>query len=348
MNKKIIYGLIAVLVAALALFVGLFVGITKENKDSNNNYVAPSVIDKTDVLIDPYLGTVDYDNLEGETYYLKANNLTTENSKYFYNNNPEFYETVQISERQTESLLSSTYAGDVSETFFITVEELGSSKTESSLVYIKFSTYLGKYDINGELLGTEPAAVVFGYERTPENVFILRYSFCTYSDRGDVTSYLKLGDMFNGSELGFAVTMRIPYLLTSNYENTLKLFDINGLEINGITYKLLNNATDQLYIESNPLSVITSLTKYVYGSELSLKDNTTVLKDFLLSKYIKVVGQEDSNIVSSLTFNKGILMFDNFKYFETLTAGVVTFLPITSLFNNSDSIYNVQLDSVNV
>ena len=213
MNKKFLYGIIAALFAALALFVGLFVGIKNQNNNSNkSDYVAPEVIDKRYELVDPDLGIVDYDQLEGETYLLKSNNLKTQNAQYFYNNNKLKRFDVTYNQDEIDSLLSMTYAGDVSETFFVTVEELGHKNTKSSLVYIKFSTYLGKFDSEGNLTGIEPAAVVFGYEHTPSNEYTLKYAFCTYSDRGVVTSYF---DYYHTalkpseSTLGYTVSMRL-------------------------------------------------------------------------------------------------------------------------------------------
>lgn len=345
MSKKFLYGLIAALLVPLALFIGLYMGV-KDKNEVKEDYKAPAVIDRTDTVVDPDLGLVEDGTLEGEIYYLKPNNLISENAEYYVNNNGD----ISKGKEYYNSLFSSTYLGDVSEESFITVEKFTDDISDSQLVYIKFSTYLGEYNSSGKLTKTEPAAVVFGYELTPENELILRYSLATYGDRGPVTSYQQMMTNKDGAVIGNNISVRTPYLLTANYEDVVKLFKNEGLLVGDTTYKLLNNGTEQISIKSDVLTTISALLTYVLNNNQNAKMNTQYYDNYNLKDYFVIEGQtEDSNILSVVGYAKGIVDItgENLNYFDTYKMSSWVIYPsVYSWFNNANAIYNIPLVNV--
>lgn len=354
MNKKVInYVIIGLLAVLLALFLGIFLGNRNANNNTNNGtYTPPPIEDnRGDGVQDPDLGTVEDDeNYVGEKYYLTANNSSSDNFNYFLNSSSLDPDN-DFSAAQLLGMFNATYTADLSASTFITVGRLEGSETHSNLVYTKFSTYLGKYN-GSDLVSSVPAMVMFGFEQTVDNQYHLRYAFCTYGDRGEIYSEILI---IEGTRdpMSFSFKFRVPYLLTSNYEEVLQLFSLNGLTKDGYSYKLLNNENDQYYIESNALSIVASLTKYIVNQNLSMEDNKTYLYNVDLSKYIKLNNVEYDYVLSSYAYIKDTLSLNktnpmDVDYFEdnkTLMPGT-TIYSLHHWFNNKNSIYNVPLVDV--
>ena len=352
MSKKnfnyIIVGLLAVL---LALFVGIFLGNRNNSTNNNNSYTPPTVEDNRDdgSIYNPDLGTVeDNENYTGEKYFLMPNNSSYGNYDYFVNTNGIDLNNIDM--QFLAEMFKATYTSDLSASNFITVGRLDGDQSHSSLVYIKFSTYLGKFNGN-DLVSTTPALITFGYEQTVTNEYHLRYAFCTYGDRGEVYSayapmYSFDGDVFSN------IKLRVPYLLSSDYNEVVHLFTLSGLTKDGYTYKLLNEESDQYYIESDALTIISRLTENIIYKHLS-SANSIIMDDIDLSNYIKVNGVDYDYVLAYYSYNKNPVSLTNFYsksgkllsgYFTVGDdSSVMGWNPIYKWLNNDEAIYSIPL-----
>ncbi len=351
MEKKTFnYILIAILAVALALFVGLFLGNNKNSDEVSSTYTPPSIEDsRGDSVYDPNLGTVeDNDNyINAENYYLKANNSATENLDYFINYNSLNANSETVYDPYLIGMFNSTYASDLSSSSFITVERLLGNSEHSSLVYIKFSTFLGKYD-SENLLSVTPALVLFGFEQTVNNEFNLKYAFCTYGDRGEV--YSDVIFLTASNDIGNSFKIRVPYLLSSNYEEVTQLFTINGLSKDGYTYKLLNNESDQYYIASNVITIVSNLTKNLIGHHISIEPGKGVINNIDLTDYFVLKDIDCDNILADYLFINSFVLRESttFDYFNDNSDLGITYYSLHHWFNNEDSIYNIPLINIEV
>ena len=357
MDKKIVnYIIIGLLAVLLALFVGIYLGNIESSTNTNNGngYTPPAIEDnRGDGVQNPNLGTVEDDeNYIGEKYYLNANNSSYKNFDYFINSY-DFSDMNYMAEYLI-GMFNATYTSDLSSSSFITVGRLEGNQEHSSLVYIKFSTYLGQYN-GSELVSTTPALVTFGFEQTINNEYILRYAFCTYGDRGEVYSNVLYLETSSGT-INNSIKLRVPYMLTADYSEVAQLFSLSGLTKDGYTYKLLNNESEQYYIESNTLSIVSNLTKYVVGQNLSLENNKTYIYDIDLTNYIKVSSVDYDYVLTTYSYIKNSLVlseedpfdFDYFNDNEDFNFGLATVYSIHSWFNNDEAIYNVPLVNIEV
>lgn len=355
MNKKVVnYIIIGLLAVLLALFIGIFVGNRNANTNTNNGgYTPPTIEDNRDdgSIYNPDLGTVeDNENYtDNKIYYLKPNNISSENLEYFINYNGLSANSDTVYMPYLIGMFNATYAADLSSSSFITIERLLGDAERSNLIYIKFSTFLGKYD-GDDLLSVQPALVMFGFEQTISNEYFLRYAFCSYGDRGEVFSeFAFLNSPRN--EITETLKMRVPYLLTSNYEEVVKLFSLSGLTKDGFTYKLLNNENDQYYIQSNVLSVISSLTKNLISRHISVELGTGVINNIDLSDYFYVNNVDYDCVLSDYSYINSLFLFDNenvYHYFEDYSYTGFTYYSLYYWFNNNNSIYNIPLVDIAV
>lgn len=351
MEKKTFnYILIAILAVALALFIGLWVGNNKKEDDNRVSYTPPTIVDnREDGIKDPSTGSIaDATDYDGEVYNFSPNGTTYNNYEYFVNNNQNLDNDSMF--LLAQKLFDSTYASDLISSSFITVGKYDGTQTSSSLVYIKFSTYLGKYNGN-DLVSVTPALVMFGFEQTVDNQYYLRYAFCTYGDRGEVYSGVKFFKAPGGDSFIPSLKFRVPYLLTSNYEEVISLFSLNGLVKEGVTYKLLNNDGNQYYIESNVLNCIASLTKFIVSDGLSSSFDTHYLYGINLTDYFVVVGQDFDYCFSDYGYIKYSSILNEtgiYEYYTDVSHNLFTFYSLYSWFNNENSIYNVPLVNVSV
>lgn len=354
MNKKTVsYILIALLAVLLALFVGLFLGNKNSTPNTNNNggYIPPAIEDnRGDSVYNPDLGTVEDDEnyTDTEVYYIKSNNISSENLEYFINYNGLSADSDTVYMPYLIGMFNATYATDLSSSSFITVERLLGDAEHSNLVYIKFSTYLGKYDGNN-LVSTVPALVMFGFEQTINNDYFLRYAFCTYGDRGEVYSdFAFLNSPRN--EITATLKMRVPYLLTSNYEEVTQLLTMSGLLKDGYTYKLLNSQSEQYYIKSNVLSVVSNLTKNLISRHISIEPGKGIINNIDLTNYFEVNSVDYDYILSDYSYVNSSFLFDSnvFDYYKDYTHTGFTYYSLYYWFNNNNSIYNIPLVNVEV
>lgn len=368
-SKNIFYlVLIAVLVCALSFFVGYYIN-TQNSNQTNNNNDETIIIDGSGQTFFPDKGDgtggfVDNDDIVGETYVLAANNSTIDNLEYIRENGESsgsmagFVFSVSPSMLHLLNAFTTTNIGADS---FLTIERFGNDLGFSKLVYMKFSTYLASYTSEGELIKIEPCAVVYGFEETSDYDYILRYAFCTYGDRGQVEdSFYDQYPLLGNDSSNYLYASRVPYLLTSDYSNVNKLFNKEGLLLEGTTYKLLNNSEDQIYIETDTLSTISALLKTVLNQYMSASSNYEHKTNLELSRYFEIDSDvQIDNIISSMTFRKDILdrekiaghsgtgkkfalqyfdisekPFDNYSYKG---------LPCFEWFNNEASVYKLPL-----
>lgn len=358
MDKKIVnYIIIGLLAVLLALFVGIYLGNRDMSTNTNNDNGYSSEINdnRNDGVIDnPILGTVeDNESLTGEKYFLMPNNVSYGNYDYFCNNNGDSLRGNIV----YSSLFDATYTSDLSTSNFITIGRFDGYQNYSSLVYIKFSTYLGQYN-GSELVSTTPALVTFGYEQTNTNEFILRYAFCTYGDRGEVNSFLAYALKYEEEYLGFDLKLRVPYLLSSNYSEIVHLFSLDGLTKDGYTYKLLNNESDQYYIESDVLTFVSSLVKNIVYKYISYS-NQPHMDDIDLTNYIKINGKEVDHLITYYTYDKNPISLSLFlndsgtkllqTYFDNVnTDPIMSFCSFLGWFNNDKAIYNIPLVNIEI
>ena len=158
---------------------------------------------------------------------------------------------------------------------------------------------------------------------------------------------------------------RVPYLLTSDYSNVNKLFNKEGLLLEGTTYKLLNNSEDQIYIETDTLSTISALLKTVLNQYMSASSNYEHKTNLELSRYFEIDSDvQIDNIISSMTFRKDILDRANLRgsngfgqknalcYFDFYEQPSDEYnyagLPIFDQFNNEKSVYKLPLLNIAV
>lgn len=373
-NKSVLYlVLIAVLVCALSFFVGFYIN-TQNSNNTNNSNDETIVIDGSGQTFFPDKGDgtggfVDNDDIVGENYILNANNSTVDNLKYIKENGStdgSFMGALFVNSPGSLHILNAFTTTNIGADSFLTVERFGNDLGFSKLVYMKFSTYLASYTSEGELIKVEPCAVVYGFEETSDYDYILRYAFCTYGDRGQVVdANFSLYPLFPADSSNYLYSSRVPYLLTSDYSSVNKLFNKEGLVLEGTTYKLLNNSEDQIYVETDTLSTISALLKTVLNQYMSASSNYEHKTNLELSRYFKIDSDvQIDNIISSMTFRKDIISREDIKgtngfgekqavcYFDINEHPSDDYsyvgLPIFDMFNNEKSVYKLPLLNIAV
>lgn len=352
----------SIMAVALAFFIGYYVN-SKNNTDINNNeniYIDGSGQTFLPDKGDGSSGFVDNDEIEGTTYYLKANNSSIDNISFVKENakNAE-NEAFLLSSDAISYGLNAFTTTNLGSSSFVTIERFGNDLGFSNLVYLKFSTYLGSYSKDGDLIKVEPCAVVYGFEESKEYSYNLRYAFCIYGDRGQVVdSFIYQNPLFQGE-----YSSRVPYLLTSDYTSVNKLFNYDGLNIDDTTYKLLNNGVDQIYCEADVLTCVTSFFKTLLNQYVNTTYSVSTPSNFDMSKYLKIANQEYDILSASYMYKSNILNRESFmgtngsgekrglRYFdysENIDGYFYSGPTFFEMFNNDKSVYKLPLVDIAV